>query len=820
MKAEKYNYITAARHFLVKIIFPICVIPLFAVSCHYDQTGKTGRPQLESPPQTTTAGKSDHGKASWADYDKAVKHYVSENYEEAYHLLTLIEESPLTSNQKKRLTFLKGVSAYKSGRFDQVDRYHGNLDGIDVSLHPYTYYFRGMAQWGIGNYDEARELLTVYLKKNPSGYNRLETKIKIAETLYHQGDKQAGVNACTALLTSDSGGKVLFALAQMKEGLDRKTEAMEYYRKAMEASNTRDVRAVSAHKYYELLKPVINDPGMEDKKLELVKFLRREWRLNEAIDVIKGVTQNGCSDALNGRLASEKASLQFYSGDVENAKKYYANSSGSSSGSWMYARSLYRLGEWDDAAPAFLKAAQVNGGKRADEARYHAWLIQLRENKPEEAEKTWGLISESARNGVYKDDYYWQNGFYHYRNKQFKNAADQFKGLIEENPKSKYKTAAEYWQARSLEEAGRFKDASVLYKKLASQRKDLYYRMRAEHRLGWVKRHDHWDDLPVFQRLLENDSHVASTSFLPISSSISATRGGKLWALGDPGLNLEDLWTERKKLMLLSEGKGPNAAGLKRIKELAESGVLDIAYYEAAVIRKHIPPGDGNGDSGLRIFAFMSAYLAETENYSKWVRLQYDHYRLLTSGKPEEDKTKAQRRFYPLAYPEEVLSASNEFFLHPALIMAVIRTESYYNPHILSWANARGLMQILPSTGSKIAKRINHPEPHPESLFDPKINIWYGSWYLAELTKEFGGQYPLAIASYNAGPFNVRRWVEKAGDVSMEEFIEMIPFDQTRIYVKKILGHMYQYRMIYAGRACSPDLAVSLRTAARNTINF
>jgi soluble lytic murein transglycosylase len=149
-----------------------------------------------------------------------------------------------------------------------------------------------------------------------------------------------------------------------------------------------------------------------------------------------------------------------------------------------------------------------------------------------------------------------------------------------------------------------------------------------------------------------------------------------------------------------------------------------------------------------------------------------------------------------------------------------MRTESYYQPDILSYANARGLMQILPPTGDKIARRMGAAALDYDDLFRPEINIRFGAWYLGALVDEFSGQLPLAFASYNGGPFNVKRWVDQAGDVTLAEFIETIPFDQTRLYVKKILGTMYRYRLLFFGRPALPDLETPLIKAHGDKINF
>ena len=446
-------------------------------------------------------------------------------------------------------------------------------------------------------------------------------------------------------------------------------------------------------------------------------------------------------------------------------------------------------------------------------------------DQKEQADQAWEKMSDRGRKGGYQDDLLWHEGFYFYRHKQWESAAERFRALPEKNPKSRWSKGAPYWLARTYEKSGNQAEASKLFRVVAAQSNNDYYRMLAEQRLGWVRKQDHWPDLPVFQELLAMTHPHAGLSVLPMRYHIVESEGRQKWGAGDPGLSLGDIHTERNRLAALTPPGSAHSSlyqSAARLRDLAQAGALDMAYEEAlhtgALLKKG---GAGEtGDLGRRLFAFQSAYQAETGDYDAWVRLQYRHYRTLLSGRSEKDKARAHRRFYPLAYPGAIIHASDDYHLHPALLLAVMRTESYYQPHILSVANARGLMQLLPSTAEKIMALRGGPPPHWEALFAPENNIDLGAWYLAALIREFDGQYPLAIASYNAGPFNVKRWVEQAGESTLEEFIETIPFDQTRAYVKIILGTMYRYRLLYAGEANGPNLDVPLRQLARNDINF
>ena len=133
-----------------------------------------------------------------------------------------------------------------------------------------------------------------------------------------------------------------------------------------------------------------------------------------------------------------------------------------------------------------------------------------------------------------------------------------------------------------------------------------------------------------------------------------------------------------------------------------------------------------------------------------------------------------------------------------ALILAVIRQESGFNAEIESGAGARGLMQLLPSTAQKIAKSIRLAFS-PNKLDQPDFNIRIGAAYLDNLVSDFQGSYILTLAAYNAGPARARRWVRDMGDprdpkVDVVDWIENIPFSETRNYVQRVMESVEVYR--------------------------
>lgn len=193
--------------------------------------------------------------------------------------------------------------------------------------------------------------------------------------------------------------------------------------------------------------------------------------------------------------------------------------------------------------------------------------------------------------------------------------------------------------------------------------------------------------------------------------------------------------------------------------------------------------------------------------------------RLGRDSRQDPDVARAWRQAYPLAYGEQVWELCEELDLDPMLIFGLMRIESVYHPTVVSRAGAVGVMQIMPGTGSRVSQMSGYGSYSDELLRDPDVNVLFGTWYLSRLMERYDGQFPLAVASYNGGPHNIGRWLRSKHGVAMEEFVEEIPFNETRKYVKKVVEAYGVYLAIY-----DPDAYVQLSRTTRpdnpKVINF
>ncbi|HEU5352336.1 MAG TPA: transglycosylase SLT domain-containing protein [Terracidiphilus sp.] len=154
------------------------------------------------------------------------------------------------------------------------------------------------------------------------------------------------------------------------------------------------------------------------------------------------------------------------------------------------------------------------------------------------------------------------------------------------------------------------------------------------------------------------------------------------------------------------------------------------------------------------------------------------------------------RILYPEPYWETIKRESEKNNLDPYLVASLIRQESEFNPSVISYANAYGLMQLLPRVGRELARKEGMRNFRTYQLLNPEINIRLGTLYLRQRLDLFGGVTEYALAAYNAGDSRVADWKSAGPYSGMDEFVESIPFTQTREYVEAILRNMETYREV------------------------
>jgi soluble lytic murein transglycosylase len=224
---------------------------------------------------------------------------------------------------------------------------------------------------------------------------------------------------------------------------------------------------------------------------------------------------------------------------------------------------------------------------------------------------------------------------------------------------------------------------------------------------------------------------------------------------------------------------------LERVRILVEAGLQDEARAELEILAR---AGLGLGDR-----LDLAGLASDAGDLHRAQRLVADAYSEDLAKGPRPGLEELWWLAWPWAYPD----AARDGSVPPELVRAVMREESGYRPEVISVVGARGLLQIMPDTGERLARDLGLPSFAPDDLFDPRVNLRLGTHYLGELSAQFGGRLSAAVGSYNAGPNAVARWLAERGTLEDDEWVESIPYEQTRSYVKRVLRSLHAYEILY-----------------------
>jgi soluble lytic murein transglycosylase len=179
--------------------------------------------------------------------------------------------------------------------------------------------------------------------------------------------------------------------------------------------------------------------------------------------------------------------------------------------------------------------------------------------------------------------------------------------------------------------------------------------------------------------------------------------------------------------------------------------------------------------------------------YLGYKAMQLGEYRKIISFAEKETDREFLPYSFPFGFGDIIEEAVDSRGVDKYLVAAVIREESRFDPDAVSWAGAMGLMQLMPATAYKVKKDIKLSLKDSSEIHDVNKNILLGTHYLSILIKEFK-EIAYAIAAYNAGENALKRWMAKYNKNDIVEFIENIPYKETRLYVKKVLRSYWRYR--------------------------
>lgn len=418
---------------------------------------------------------------------------------------------------------------------------------------------------------------------------------------------------------------------------------------------------------------------------------------------------------------------------------------------YYQGQALFNRGNIPDAFAYFTRIAEFfPESELASEAQLRVADYYSKNGYEDLAENLYAAIIKKFPRGSAVADACWKLGFSYYSKGRYDLAYSTFGEAFEKAPNSLVTASCLYWQAKSAEKMEMKEAAEQIYEKAAVRYPNTYYGYRAADRLNM--------DLPHFKAVT-----------LPVVSFSYVPSDNRHWI---------------------------------KFCELMRARAYDSAFEEAEVF--YGESSDSQDKRKARVG--MASVLAAQNDYQRSIRLAEIEVReSLAAGDIEGDSSGAMAVSYPRWYGQYVEKYCEKFGVEPSLMYALIREESRFNPRGLSRAMAHGLTQIMPSTGRGIARNLGIRPYNTSMLFEPELNVKMGTYYLSQQLRSFKGDKHLALASYNGGSGNVRRWVRKNGASDIDEFVESIPYKETRGYVKKVLESYWQYKRIYETDRALPE---------------
>jgi soluble lytic murein transglycosylase-like protein/outer membrane protein assembly factor BamD (BamD/ComL family) len=407
------------------------------------------------------------------------------------------------------------------------------------------------------------------------------------------------------------------------------------------------------------------------------------------------------------------------------------------------AVALYRIGNilWNrndnsQALEYFTRLIKAHPeGPEADRAQFAAADILESQSKSNEAIPLYRSLPKKFPNSQVRDDAIWRLAWLHYRGGKLAEANETFKSLASNAREERYRTAALYWQAKTSQQLGAHDTANRLYQQIFNQGPESYYQA------------------PAAQALAK--------------AGIATPQSKPLMPVAPSDFDLRPY---------------PEAAfHLARSRELANLKLHALAVSELDEVNRITPQ-----HPSLRLL-LINEYMS-SRAFARSVALAQ-----------QLPGSAGERLFhrYPLAYWETIQNKAREAELDPYLVVALIRQESLFDTRARSSAAALGLMQLLSTTASRVAKQLGLKPPSNEKLFDPELNVVLGTHYLKSLLRRYSNNWFKAIAAYNAGEAAVDRWEKDIVTDDIEEFVERIPYLETRQYVKLVLRNHRIYKTLY-----------------------
>jgi soluble lytic murein transglycosylase len=663
---------------------------------------------------------------------------------------------------KRRAVYLLGHVHLKLGAYKEAAGYFERAREVLPAVSDYALYNQGLAEAGSGRIEEARRAFTALLGGEPGSrlhphatFQRAEAAFAAEAWEVARLDYERLLGAWPAFKERPAAN---LRLGRMAEAGGDESRALASYRAAV-LSGPAHQAAGEALERLDALRARLT-PRQPLWSAEEALRLGRAWiavgRPREALEAFEVALSRTRGALLRGRASLGAAKAEVAMGRRAGAAKRLGDlirrsprHPDAAEAHYEMGRALWNIDRRAEARTVLRRLLnQYRPSPFSEQAFYILGRLYAEQGWYARSAKAFRELDAAYPDGELAREGLWRMGWNAYSRGRFGEAAAAFRRALARLAPTDWEDEVLYWLARTDERSGRRTRALGRYRELSERYPHTYYGQQAAGRLN----------------------HLGESASGGRGELSPARAGPDLSHLSDtfPIEDMKASWRLERALELAAMGFRSDA---KR----------ELAKAEAALTRGRTP----NPDLSLSLGAlYHQAGLFELA------------IRRLNGPFAEMDPKEVlglSRRFWELYYPrpfrELIERASADNGLESALVLGLIRQESAFRAGAVSPAGAVGLMQVLPVRRDKDG----------EALFDPEVNLARGTSHLAGLLKRYDGRLVDALVAYNAGVHRLKRWRRRFKGLDEDEFIEAIPFTETRTYVKRVLRNAALYRMLYAG---------------------
>ena len=645
-----------------------------------------------------------------------------------------------------RTTFQRAYALYNQGSTNQARELFQKTVDTGYRLSDYSLYYLAMIAFKERYWEQSRQNLLQLKQRYPQSVWQARATLQRAK-LDQAEKKLPQANEILRQLRADKSAsreivdESSYLLAQNIEAQGDLPRAYNGYQELRDNSPTSRWAGLARKEQTRLREKYPEQFALNSVSAlgDEADRLARERQLNDAADLYKRILDSATDPDQRLRFMTKLAAVRNRNDAIpvlEQIARDFPDSSEAPKALYQIGQTLWNRHENAQAFEYFKQLLQrYPSSSYADRANFASGDIQEYFGRNAEAIQLYTMVQKQYPNSAVRDDAVWRLAWLYYRNGDWQSALNTFKALAAQSRTGTFGTAAVYWQARCAEKLGDTDGAKQIYRQLFNGGEESYYQT-------------------LSQRALERLGSPVQ------DAKLSKPSAG---ADGDPSISPEVNFH------------------LSRARELAALGLHGLAVTELDQVNQR-----ANSKNRLQPL-LMREYFAN-QAYGRSLNL--------ASQLPISQSERNYYR-YPLAYWELVQQKAQERELDPHLILALIRQESLFDARARSPATALGLMQLIPPTAARVAKQLGLPAPTQDKLFDPELNVNLGTQYLKDLLQRYSNNWFKAIAAYNAGEAAVDRWEREIPTDDIEEFVERIPYIETRGYVKLVLRNHRIYKRLY-----------------------